>query len=351
MKILVINPGSTSTKLAVFVEEASVFSQTIHHSPEDLAPFPCVLDQLPYRLDLVKKALAQAGCRLEELDAISARGGFTKPVEAGTYRIDQTVAHAMAHAYREHAANLGSLLAWELARPADIPAFFVDPVSVDELSDVARITGLMGGERISFFHALNHRGMARRAAAQLGKTYENCNLVVCHLGGGVTSAAHQKGRAIEIVNIFDEGCFSMDRAGGLPVHQVVELCFSGKAKAQVLHQLETNSGIVSYLGVRDFRQVEILAFDQNDSQARLIFEALAYQLSRDIGSLAAVLKFQVDAIVLTGGMAHSQRLVSAVERYVGSLAPVLVFPGESEMLSLAQGALRVLRGEEPAKTF
>lgn len=351
MKTLVINPGSTSTKIAIFQEEAPVYSETIQHEPEDLAPYPAVLDQLDYRKHMILSALERAGYRLSDLDAISARGGFTKPVAAGTYRVDEAVVDAMHHARHEHASNLGTLLAWELAKGTDIPCFFVDPVSVDELSEIARVTGQKGMVRESYFHALNHRGMARKAAEMLGKRYEDCNLVVAHLGGGVTTAAHQHGRAVEVGNIFDEGCFSMDRPGGLPVHQLVELCFSGRSKEDILRQLDTGSGIVSYLNTRDFRKVEEMAFEQGNEEAKLIFEALAYQLSKDIGALSAVLHYEVDAIVLTGGMAYSRRLCQLVEGYVGKIAPMLILPGEAEMLSLAQGALRVLRGQEQARKF
>ena len=265
---------------------------------------------------------------------------------------DEDVVDEMQHkARKEHAANLGSLLAWELTRDTDIPAFFVDPVSVDELPDVARVTGFAGMERVSFVHALNHRSMARKAAQMLGTTYDKCNFVVAHLGGGVTTAAHQKGRMVEINNVFDEGCFSMDRAGSLPVQQVIDFCFSGKTKAEVLRTLETNSGVVSYLGTRDFRDVERMAFEEGNEKARLIFDAMVYQLSRDIASMAAVLKFDVDAIILTGGMAYSKRLPAAIGDYVKKIAPIMILPGENEMLSLAQGALRVLRGEEQARKF
>ena len=354
MKILVINPGSTSTKIAIYEGETPVYAETIRHAPADLAPFPGVLDQLDYRKELILRALDKAGYRLSDLDGISARGGFTKPVTAGTYTVDEDVVEAMHHPVHEHASNLGTLLAWELKKACpekDIPAFFVDPVSVDEITDVARVTGFAGIERQSFFHALNHRGMARVAAAQLGKKYEDCDLVVCHLGGGITSAAHHHGRAVEVCNIFEEGCFSMDRPGGLPVHAVVDLCFSGRSKEDIVRQLDTASGVVSYLGTQDFREVEEMAFDKQDPKARRIFDALAYQLAKDIGALSAVLSFHVDAIVLTGGMAYSQRFTDAVSAYVKSIAPIIVLPGESEMLSLCQGALRVLSGEETAKKF
>ena len=352
MEVLVINPGSTSTKIAIYQDENPIYTESISHTPADLAPFPRVLDQLEYRLAMIRAALDKAGFPLSELEAVSARGGFTKPVVAGTYRIDEDVVDEMQHkARKEHAANLGSLLAWELTRDTDIPAFFVDPVSVDELPDVARVTGFAGMERVSFVHALNHRSMARKAAQMLGTTYDKCNFVVAHLGGGVTTAAHQKGRMVEINNVFDEGCFSMDRAGSLPVQQVIDFCFSGKTKAEVLRTLETNSGVVSYLGTRDFRGVERMAFEEGNEKARLIFDAMVYQLSRDIASMAAVLKFDVDAIILTGGMAYSKRLPAAIEEYVKKIAPIMILPGENEMLSLAQGALRVLRGEEQARKF
>ena len=352
MEVLVINPGSTSTKIAIYQDENPIYTESINHTPADLAPFPRVLDQLEYRLEMIRAALDKAGFPLSELEAVSARGGFTKPVVAGTYRVDEDVVEEMRyHARKEHAANLGSLLAWELTKDTDIPAFFVDPVSVDELPDVARVTGFAGMERVSFVHALNHRSTARKAAAQLGKTYPECNFVVAHLGGGVTTAAHRKGRMVEINNVFDEGCFSMDRGGSLPVQQVIDFCFSGLSKTEVLRRLETCSGVVSYLGTRDFRDVERMAFEEGNEKAKLVFDAMVYQLSRDIASMAAVLKFEVDAIVLTGGMAYSKRLCAAVEDYVKKIAPILILPGENEMLSLAQGALRVLRGEEQARKF
>ena len=352
MEVLVINPGSTSTKIAIYQDENPIYTESINHTPADLAPFPRVLDQLEYRLKMIRAALDKAGFPLSELEAVSARGGFTKPVVAGTYRVDEDVVEEMRyHARKEHAANLGSLLAWELTKNTNIPAFFVDPVSVDELPDVARVTGFAGMERVSFVHALNHRSTARKAAEQLGKTYPECNFVVAHLGGGVTTAAHQKGRMVEINNVFDEGCFSMDRGGSLPVQQVIDFCFSGLSKTEVLRRLETCSGVVSYLGTRDFRDVERMAFEEGNEKAKLVFDAMVYQLSRDIASIAAVLKFEVDAIVLTGGMAYSKRLCAAVEDYVKKIAPILILPGENEMLSLAQGALRVLRGEELARKF
>ena len=351
MKVLVINPGSTSTKIAIYEEETVLYSETIDHEAADLAPFSCVLEQLDYRKRLIEAALQKAGYALADLDAISGRGGFMKHIPSGTYPVTDAVVENMHAPMYEHAANLGPLLAKELADSAGLPAFFVDPVSVDEITDVARVTGMEGLERESFFHCLNHKGVARKAAKALGKTYETCNLVVCHLGGGVTSAAHQRGRAVDVTNVFDEGCFSMDRGGALPTHQLVDLCFSGRSKEDIVQQLSTNSGVVSYLGTRDFRTVQRMAFEEGNAKAKRVFDAMVYQLSKDIAALSSVMCMEVDAIVLTGGMAYSDLFCNAVEQRVGKIAPVLRFPGEMEMLSLAQGALRVLHGEEAAGIF
>ncbi len=352
MKVLVINPGSTSTKIAIYEKESPIYSESINHSAQELAHYHSVIDQLDYRLELIHSALEKAGHSIDELDAVSARGGFTKPVVAGTYRVDENVVDTMKHhAVHDHASNLGSLLAWELTKDTDIPAFFVDPVSVDEFTDVARVTGFSKMERKSFFHALNHRSTARKAAEQLGKTYDTCNLVVAHLGGGVTTAAHKKGKAVDVYNLYDEGCFAMDRGGALPINQLIDYCYSGATKQEVLKTLSSQSGVLSYLGTKDFKSVVDRAFDEGDEKAMLIFKAMAYQLSKDIGSMSAVLEYDVDAIVITGGMAYSERLIAEIKKYVSKIAPVLVLPGENEMLSLAQGALRVLTGEEEARIY
>lgn len=352
MKVLVINPGSTSTKIAIYEKESPIYSETINHTAEDLSHYHSVIDQLDYRLSLIHSALEKAGHSIEELDAVSARGGFTKPVVAGTYLIDENVVDTLTHhAIHDHASNLGSLLARELTRNTDIPAFFVDPVSVDEITDVARVTGFSQMERRSFFHALNHRSTARKAAEMLGKTYDTCNLVVAHLGGGVTTAAHKQGKAVDVYNLYDEGCFAMDRGGALPINQLIDYCFSGVSKQEVLKTLSSKSGVLSYLGTKDFKSVVDRAFDEGDEKATLIFKAMAYQLSKDIGAMSAVLEYNVDAIVITGGMAYSERLIQEISKYVSKIAPVIVLPGENEMLSLAQGALRVLSGEEEARIY
>ncbi len=345
MRVLVINPGATSTKLAVFEEEQPLARHTIEHAAGELAPFSHVIEQKEYRMRLIRAWLANAGYAAADFDAICARGGLLRHIPSGTYRVtDAVLRDVIDPPYGEHASNLGVVLADELAREAGIPAYFVDPVSTDELQDVARISGFAGMERESFFHALNQKSIAREAAGLLDKAYEDCNLIVVHMGGGVSVAAHEKGRVVDMFNVKDDGSFAMDRAGALPVNAVINYCFSGRTKAEVKKTLGTEAGVYSYLGTRDFREVEARAFS-GDDHARLIFDALAYQHAKDIGSMAAVLRFAIDAIVFTGGMANSTRLCDAIAAYISPLAPILRLPGEQELLSLARGALRVLHGE------
>ena len=351
MRVLVINPGATSTKVSVFDEENEVFKLKLEHSAQDVAAYKNIVDQMPMRRDLILAGLEENGWKLTDFDAVCGRGGLFKPIPSGTYLVDDDVlADIKVAKYGEHAANLGSYLAKELADRAGIPAFFVDPVCVDELQPMARVTGLKGLEWRSLFHALNQKAVARKAAKQLGKKYEELNLIVVHLGGGVSVAAHEKGRAIDVYNVKEGGAMGLDRGGALPVLGIVDLCFSGKTKAEIKKLLSTQAGVYSYLGTTDFREVEDRAFSGKDDEALFIFNALAYQLAKDIGAMGAVLKGDVDAIVLTGGMAYAKPFVKEISSYVQRIAPVLVFPGEEEMRSLAEGALRVLHGE-PAKRY
>lgn len=346
MRIFVINPGATSTKLAVFENEERVWNRTVEHDAAELAPFARVADQLPYRKKLIEAALVEASFPLSGFDAIAARGGLLRHIPSGTYLVsDRMLEDIYNPPYGEHASNLGPLLARELGDAAHIPAYITDPVSTDEMTETARISGLRGMQRESFFHALNHKAMARRAAQQLGKPYEALRLIVVHMGGGVSVAAHEYGRVVDVYNVKDEGSFSMDRGGSLPVNAVVNLCFSGKTKAEIKRLLGAEAGVYSYLGTRDFRQVEERA-EHGEPDAMRVYDALVYQHCKDIGAMAAVLRFRVDAVVLTGGMANSKRLCAAITERVGALAPVLVQPGEAEMEALALGALRVLRGGE-----
>lgn len=349
-KILVINPGATSTKFSVFEDDKEVFKKTIEHDAADLVSFEHVIDQFEYRKKLIKKALTDAGYKAQDFDAVCGRGGLLRHIPSGTYEVNDSVLHDIYNPpYGEHASNLGTVLAKAFADEAGVKAYFVDPVSVDEMTEVAHVSGFAGMHRESFFHALNQKSMARKAANKLGRKYEDLNLIVVHMGGGVSVAAHEKGRVVDVFNVKDEGSFSMDRPGSLPVNALINYCFSGKTKAEIKKILGGEAGVYSYLGTRDFKEVEERAFS-GDSKAKMVFDAMAYQHCKDIGAMAAVLKFNVDAIVLTGGMAHSKRFCDAIADYVGKLAPIIILPGEEEMKSLAEGALRVLRGEK-AKVY
>lgn len=349
MKVLVINPGATSTKISVFDETEEISKTNITHSADDLRPFGKVVEQKDYRLGLISAAISEMGFGLKDFSAICARGGLLRHIPSGTYRVtDKVIADAVNAPFGEHASNLGVILAKELGDRVGIPAFFVDPVSVDEMQDLARFSGYKGFERQSFFHALNHKGMARRAAAQLGKAYEDVNLIVSHLGGGVSTAAHMKGRVVDVYNVKDDGAFSTDRGGALPTNALINFCFSGKTKEEVKKEFASQAGVFSYLGTRDFLEVELKAID-GDPECTKVFDAFIYQQCKDIGAMAAVMCMDVDAIVLTGGMAHSKKLCRDIEARVGKIAPIIVLPGEAEMRSLAEGALRVLHGGEASE--
>ena len=344
MKVLILNPGATSTKIAVYDEGGERFRRTIEHDARELAAFARVVEQKKFRETLILQALSEAGYSMADFAAVCGRGGLLRHIPSGTYAITERVLRDVEQPpYGEHASNLGVVLAKELADTVGIPAFFADPVSVDELQDVARVSGFAGMERESFFHALNQKSTARHAAAQLGRAYEEVNLIVAHLGGGVSVAAHSRGRVVDMFNVKDDGAMGMDRGGALPVNAVVNLCISGRSKQEVKALLGSSAGVYSYLGTKDFREVERRAAS-GDEQAALIFRAFAYQLAKDIGAMAAVLRFSVDAVVYTGGMAHSDRLCAALTEYVGRIAPILRLPGENEMQALAEAALDALHG-------
>jgi butyrate kinase len=350
MRLLIINPGATSTKIAVYEDETEVLAESIIHAQEQLAGFQHIIDQLPLRESLVRTVLERAGYTPASFDAVCSRGGLIRHIPSGTYRIDDAVIRDIYQPpFGEHASSLGPAIAKRIADEAGIPAFLVDPVSVDELLPIARVTGLKGMERESFFHALNQKAVARRAAADLGRPYELLNLIVAHMGGGVSIAAHEKGRVVDVFNVRDEGSFSLDRAGSLPVNAVVNLCYSGVSRQDLKRRLSFEGGVYSYLGTRDFREVERRMLE-GDEEASLIFRAMAYQHAKDIGAMAAVLRFKVDAILLTGGIAFSDRFCAEISGYIEKIAPILRYPGEEEMKALALGALRVMRGEE-AKSY
>ena len=351
MKVLVINPGATSTKVAVFDEETQVYKTTVDHSPQELDRFDRVIDQADYRQQSILDAVAQSGFRLSDFDAVCGRGGLYRPIPSGTYAVNDRVMHDVETApYGEHPSNLGAYLARRIGDMVGIPAFFVDPVCVDELTEVAHYTGFAPFRRLSQFHALNQKSVGRKAARQLGKSYEEARLIVCHLGGGVSVAAHDHGRVVDVFNVKDEGAMGMDRGGGLPVNQLIDYCYAGRSREEVKRTLGRRSGMLSYVGTTDFREIcaRVVSGDERFTAA---YRALVYQLAKDIGAMAAVLHFEVDAIVYTGGMAYEQFFCDDITAYVGRLAPILRFPGEEEMRALAEGALRVLHGEAQAETY
>lgn len=351
MKVLVINPGATSTKVAVFEEEQELLKKSIVHTAQELEGFDRVIDQADFRQRAVLEAVAEGGFRLEDFDAVCGRGGLYRPIPSGTYAVSDRVMQDVEQApYGEHPSNLGAYLARRIGDLVGIPAFFVDPVCVDEMTEVAHVSGFAEFRRLSQFHALNQKSVGRKAARQLGKSYEEARLIVCHLGGGVSVAAHDHGRVVDVFNVKDEGAMGMDRGGGLPVNQLIDCCYAGRSREEVKRTLGRRSGMLSYVGTTDFREIcaRVVSGDERFTAA---YRALVYQLAKDIGAMAAVLHFEVDAIVYTGGMAYEQFFCDDITAYVGRLAPVLRFPGEEEMRALAEGALRVLHGEAQAERY
>jgi len=352
MKILAINPGSTSTKIAVYVNENPVLVHTIRHSVEELAPFARVIDQYEFRKQLVLHELEANNIPLE-FDAVIGRGGLVKPIPGGVYEVNDALKHDLMHAVRSHASNLGGLIAAELAiMLPGCRAFIADPVVVDELDDIARISGSPLLPRVSIFHALNHKAIARRYAQEHGVKYEEQNLIVCHLGGGISVAAHRQGRVVDVNNALDgEGPFSPERAGTLPAGELINLCFSGRfTREELQKQVTGRAGLAAHLGSTDIPAIE-QRIVQGDEQAKLILDAMIYNVAKAVGSQAVVLQGHVDAILLTGGIAYSDYVVSKLKSVVSFLGKVEVYPGEDEMGALAMNALSALRGEVEVKEY
>lgn len=350
---LVINPGSTSTKLAVFRDLEPVYADTLRHSSEDLARFNTMIEQFAYRRRLVMEALADSRVNPRELKAVVARGGLLRPIPGGTYLVNDNMLKDLEFGERgAHASNLGGLIAHSIAEEIGIPAYVVDPVCVDELEPLARISGMPENPRESLFHALNQKAIARRVARDLGREYRSVNLIVAHLGGGISVGAHLEGRVIDVNNaVGGEGPFTPERTGGVPAAKLVELCYSGVySENEMLRELVGKGGLVAYLGTNDAMEIE-KRIGQGDREARLVYEAMAYQVAREIGACGAVLKGDVDAVVITGGLAHSSMLIGWIADRVKYIAPVMIYPGEDEMQALAAGGLRVLSGEEKVKTY
>lgn len=351
-RILAINPGSTSTKLAVYENKNLVVEETIRHNDAEMLKFPGIAEQLPFRLGAIMAFLLNQGFPLSSLDAVVGRGGLLKPLESGTYAVNaEMLEDALSCKYGEHASNLGAVLADKIAADQGIPAFIVDPVGVDELIAEARISGLAEIERKSHVHALNIKAVSRKIAAQIGKAVKESNFVVAHIGGGISVAAHRHGRMIDVNNADNEGPFSPERAGGLPAKQLVQLCYSGKySEKEMLQQMTKQGGIFSYLGTKSAIEVENRVKD-GDPEATLVLSAMIHQISKEIGAMATVLEGQIDAIILTGGICHSKMIVDRIKQKISFLAEIYVVPGEAEMEALAAGAFRVLIGEEEARSY
>lgn len=349
--ILTINPGSTSTKIALFRNSTEVFEEVLRHSSTELGQFKELIDQYEYRKKAILNFLQEKSIKVEELDAIAARGGLIGPLESGTYRIDEKLVQALRD-YIVHPSNLAGLIAYEMATENHLPAFIVDPVTVDEMEELARMTGIPEIRRESKFHALNQKAVAKRVAQQKHKEYEALNFIVVHIGGGISIGAHQKGRVIDVNNVIDgEGPMSPNRAGSIPTGALIDLCFSGKYTHKELKEfVSSKAGILSYLGTSDVREVQEM-ITKGNQEAKIVYEAMAYQIAKSIGSAATVLRGVVDAIIITGGVAYSNLFVRLIKERVDFLGEVIVVAGEEEMLALAEGAMRVLKGEEKGKLF
>ncbi|NLC39367.1 MAG: butyrate kinase [Clostridiaceae bacterium] len=350
--ILVLNPGSTSTKIAVYQGEKPIFTRSIRHEKESSRQ-PTVIDQLGFRLLLVKEVLAEANIALADLDAIIGRGGLLHPMEGGTYNVSQDMIDDMARCrYGEHASNLGAIMAAELAKGLPISVFIADPVVVDEMVPEAKYTGWPDFDRIAISHPLNQRAVAKRFARTQDRDYEEMNLIVAHLGGGTSVGAHHQGRIIDVNNALDgDGPFSAERTGGLPLRSVLDFCYSGKHNREGAQRLFIGQGgLYAYLGTKDGIEIE-KRIEAGDESATMVIRAMAYQTSKEISSLGAVFLGDVDAILLTGGLAYMKPLVDGIRERVEYLAPVHVFPGEDEMGALALAAEEVLSGEKEAKEY
>lgn len=350
-KILAINPGSTSTKISVYEDEEELFVEVLRHSGEELSKFEHVQDQYSFRESVVKDVLANNKFDIKKLNAVVGRGGLLEAVKSGAYKVNECMVNRLKNKpFTEHASNLGALIAYDIARDAEINAYIYDSVAVDELQPYAKVTGIPEIERLSHGHALNMRAAAIKTSKKIGKDYSDCSFIVVHLGGGFTTSLHQGGRMIDIVGD-EEGAFSPERSGGIQVRQLASFIMSWTGdKKELKKKLRGNAGLKALLGTVDVREVEKM-IEEGSEYAKLVYEAMAYQLAKGIGGLAAAAKGNVDRIILTGGIAYSKKFTDLVSDYVNFLAPVEILAGENEMESLTNGVLRVLRGQEEAKEY
>ncbi|GFI03739.1 MAG: butyrate kinase [Lachnospiraceae bacterium] len=353
IKSLIINPGSTSTKIGVFEDETLLFEETLRHSTEEIAQYASIVDQKDFRKQIILDLLAEKNFDIKSLQVIVGRGGMLKPIPGGTYAVsDDLLEDLKIGKQGQHASNLGGILAREIGDSIGVPSYIVDPVVVDELMPISRYSGVPELPRTSVFHALNQKAVAKRYAKEQGKPYDSYNLIVVHMGGGVSVGAHEKGRVVDVFNALDgDGAFSPERAGAVPSGALIKMCFSGKySEKEVYKKIVGNGGFNAYVGTNDMRDVEKMVND-GDENAAQIREAFIMQVAKDIGSMACVLKGNVDQIIVTGGIAYDKVVVSGLKERAGFIAPITVYPGEDELLALAQGALRVMNGEEKAMVY
>ncbi|WP_370773976.1 butyrate kinase [Clostridium sp.] len=352
-KLLIINPGSTSTKIGVYSDEKEVLVETLRHSSDEIAKYDSIFEQKGFRKEVIMNVLKENNIDLNSLDAIVGRGGMLRPIPGGTYEVtDKLLEDLKVGVSGQHASNLGGILASEIANEVGIRSFIVDPVVVDELQDVARISGIPELPRRSIFHALNQKAVAKRYAKENGSKYDDLNLVVVHMGGGVSVAAHRGGLVVDVNNTLDgDGPFSPERSGSVPVGDLVKLCFSGKyTKSEIYSKIVGKGGYVAYLNTNDARDV-LKAREEGNEYASLIFDAFIYQICKAIGEMSTVLNGKVNQIILTGGIAYSPIVVNAIKEKVQWISDLTIYPGEDELLALAQGAIRVLNGEEEAREY
>lgn len=353
IKSLIINPGSTSTKIGVFEDETLLFEETLRHSTEEIGQYASIVDQKDFRKQIILDLLSEKKFDIQDLQVIVGRGGMLKPIPGGAYAVsDDLLADLKIGFQGQHASNLGGILAREIADSIGVPSYIVDPVVVDELIPISRYSGVPELPRTSVFHALNQKAVAKRYAKEKGAAYDSLNLVVVHMGGGVSVGAHEKGHVIDVFNALDgDGAFSPERAGAVPSGALIKMCFSGNyTEKEVYKKLVGNGGFNAYLGTNDMRDVEKMA-DNGDKKAIEIRDAFILQVAKDIGSMACVLNGKVDQIIVTGGIAYDKAVVAGLQERAGFIAPFTVYPGEDELLALAQGALRVMNGEEQAMTY
>ena len=353
IKSLIINPGSTSTKIGVFEDETLLFEETLRHSTEEIAQYASIVDQKDFRKQIILDLLAKKNFDINSLQVIVGRGGMLKPIPGGTYDVsDELLEDLKIGKQGQHASNLGGILAREIGDSIGVPSYIVDPVVVDELMPIARYSGVPELPRTSVFHALNQKAVAKRYAKEKGVSYDSLNLIVVHMGGGVSVGAHEKGRVIDVFNALDgDGAFSPERAGAVPSGALIKMCFSGEyTEKEVYKKIVGNGGFNAYLGTNDMRDVAKMIAD-GDAHADEVREAFILQVCKNIGSMACVLKGKVDRIIVTGGIAYNKEVVDKMEERAGFIAPFTVYPGEDELLALAQGALRVLNGQEEAMKY